>query len=77
MHGAQALHPTLQVAINRTAVGEGLVHQLLLIALLALLGQDVQAAGGDTEQRERQGISSGSLQRAFFWDISWGERVDF
>jgi len=41
VHGAQALHPTLQVAINRTAVGEGLVHQLLLIALLALVGQDV------------------------------------
>lgn len=61
VHGAQALHPTLQVAVNRTAVGEGLVHQLLLIALLTLLGQDVQAAGRDAQW----GISSGR-------DSLWG-----
>lgn len=47
VHGAEALHPSLQIAIDRTTVREWLVHQLLLIALFALVGQDVQAAGGD------------------------------
>lgn len=62
VHGAEALHPSLQIAIDRTTVREWLVHQLLLVALFALVGQDVQAAGGDRSKTDRNGISSGFHQ---------------
>lgn len=46
VHGTKALHASLQVAIDGAAVREGFVHQILLVALFALFGQYVQAAGG-------------------------------
>lgn len=57
VHCPQALHAPLQIAVDGAAVGEGLVHEVLLVALLALLRQDVQAAGGRSTEIKKVRIS--------------------
>jgi len=45
VHCPQSVHASLQVAIDGATVGEGFIHQILLIPLFALFGENVQTAG--------------------------------
>lgn len=63
VHCPQALHATLQIAVDGAAVGKGLVHEVLLVALLTLVRQDVQAAGGEEPDKIKRVRISQSQSR--------------